>query len=204
MQTMSSAAAKEAMLGHFREHQAVVVRSLDLLREPIGRAGDALLKALSNRRKILAFGNGGSAAQASHLAGELLGRYSFNRQPFPAVTLCCDPAVVTCISNDFGYSELFSRQVEALADAGDVMVAFTTSGKSDNVLRALKAAQARAAFTIALTGAAGLSDANADIVVSVPSTSTAHIQEIHLIAVHIWCRYIDQTIGQRIDPTPIT
>jgi D-sedoheptulose 7-phosphate isomerase len=200
---MSNAGANEAMLGHFREHQAVVIGSLDLLLEPIERAGDALIEALSKGRKIIAFGNGGSAAQASHLAGELLGRYSFNRQPFPAVTLCCDPGVVTCIANDFGYSELFSRQVEALANSGDVVVAFTSSGKSDNVLRALKAARARAAFTIALTGAAGLSEANADIVVSVPSSATAHIQELHLIAVHIWCRFIDQAIGQRTDPAPI-
>jgi len=200
---MSNAGAKEVMLGHFREHQAVVIGSLDLLREPIERAGDALIEALSKGRKIIAFGNGGSAAQASHLAGELLGRYSFSRRPFPAVTLCCDPGVVTCIANDFGYSELFSRQVEALANTGDVVIAFTTSGTSENVLRALKSAQARAAFTIALTGAAGLSEANADIVVSVPSTSTAHIQELHLIVVHIWCRYIDQTIGQPTDPAPV-
>jgi phosphoheptose isomerase len=188
-----------ANLAHFRDHQALVTRSLEVLGDPIATASEALVDALSKGRKVIAFGNGGSAALASHMAGELLGRYSVNRPALPAIALCCDPSVVTCIANDFGYGELFSRQVTAIANQGDVVVALTTSGQSENVVQGLKSAQERAAFTIALTGAKGLTDAAADIVVRVPSTVTALIQEVHLIVMHIWCFHVDQKLGSRID-----
>ncbi len=196
MQEPNAPDAAELIRKHFREHQAVVARSLELLEEPIGFASAALIAGLSAGHKIIAFGNGGSAVEASHLAGELLGRYSFNRQPFPALALASDPGVVTCISNDFGYPEVFSRQLEALAQAGDVAVAFTTSGKSENVLRGLRTAHDRGATTIALTGVAGLADGTADIQIAVPSKATSHIQEIHLIVLHIWCAAIDQALGR--------
>lgn len=190
----------ELIQHHFREHQAVVARSLELLEEPVGVASTALIAALSAGHKIIAFGNGGSAAEASHLAGELLGRYSLNRQPLPALALTGDPGVVTCISNDFGYGDVFSRQLDALAQAGDVAVAFTTSGKSENVLRGLRSAHARGATTIALTGIAGLAaGGTADILIAVPSKATAHIQEIHLIVLHIWCGAIDLALGRQTD-----
>lgn len=196
MQEPNGLGAAEKIHRHFREHQAVVARSLALLEEPMVAASAALIAALSAGHKILAFGNGGSAVEASHLAGELLGRYSFNREPFPAIALASDPGVVTCIANDFGYPEVFSRQLEALAQAGDVAVAFTTSGKSENVLRGLRTAQRRGARSIALTGVAGLANGSADIQIAVPSEATAHIQEVHLIILHIWCAAIDQALGR--------
>jgi D-sedoheptulose 7-phosphate isomerase len=199
MQEPNAAGAAELIQQHFREHQAVVARSLELLQEPIGFASAALIAALSGGHKVIAFGNGGSAVEASHLAGELLGRYNFNRQPFPALALAGDSGVVTCISNDFGYPELFSRQLEAFAQAGDVAVAFTTSGKSENVLRALGTAHDRGAATIALTGVAGLAGAAADIQIAVPSKATSHIQEIHLMVLHIWCAAIDRALGRPTD-----
>ena len=199
MQEPNAPGAAEQIQRHFREHQAVVARSLALLEEPIVVASAALIAALSAGHKILAFGNGGSAVEASHLAGELLGRYSFNRQPFPAIALASDSGVVTCIANDFGYPEVFSRQLEALAQVGDVAVAFTTSGKSENVLRGLRTAQRRGATSIALTGVAGLADGTADIQIAVPSEATAHIQEVHLIILHIWCAAIDQALGRGTD-----
>ncbi len=199
MQEPNAPGAAELVQHHFREHRAVVARSFELLEEPIGLASAALIAGLSAGHKIIAFGNGGSAVEASHLAGELLGRYCFDRQPFPALALAGDPGVVTCISNDFGYPELFSRQLDALAQAGDVAVAFTTSGKSENVLRGLRTAHGRGATTIALTGVAGLADGTADIQLAVPSKATSHIQEIHLMVVHIWCAAIDQALGRRTD-----
>jgi D-sedoheptulose 7-phosphate isomerase len=199
MQEPNAPGAAELIQHHFREHQDVVARSLELLEDPIGLASAALLAALSTGHKVIAFGNGGSAVEASHLAGELLGRYNFNRQPFPALALAGDSSVVTCISNDFGYLEVFSRQLEALAQAGDVAVAFTTSGRSENVLKGLRTAHDRGATTIALTGVTGLADASADIQIAVPSKATCHIQEIHLMVLHIWCAAIDQALGRPTD-----
>ncbi len=204
MQVPNAPGADELVQSHFREHQTVVARSLERLQEPIRSGSAALIAALRAGHKIMAFGNGGSAVEASHLAGELLGRYSLDRRPLPALALPSDPGVVTCIANDFGYPEVFSRQLEALAQAGDVAVAFTTSGRSENVLRGLCSARARGATTIALTGMAGLAVGTADIQIAVPSNATSHIQEIHLIVLHIWCAAIDLHLGRHADRWSIT
>jgi D-sedoheptulose 7-phosphate isomerase len=155
-----------------------------------------MVEALKNGNKIIVFGNGGSAAQASHLVGELLGRFSATRQPFPAIALASDSGTVTCIGNDFGFDALFERQVQALASPGDVAIGFTTSGRSENVRRGLAKAGERSAVTVAVTGAAGLVDGTADHVLAVPSNSTAHIQEVHLMLLHVWCIYIDGELGE--------
>ena len=114
---------------HFAANKKVVERSAESLRAVAEDVARALVKALSEGRKVIAFGNGGSAAQASHFVGELLGRFKETRQPFPAIALASDGGTVTCISNDFGYEELFGRQIEALAQAGDICFGFTTSGR---------------------------------------------------------------------------
>jgi D-sedoheptulose 7-phosphate isomerase len=165
------------------------------LHDEIVATAGLFVTALGSGHKVVAFGNGGSATQASHFAGELLGRYNKNRRPLPAIALTCDPGVVTCISNDFGYASLFERQIAALVEAGDVAVGFTTSGTSENVLRGLAMARARKAHTITLTGATGLGRDGSEFVVAVPSTSTAHIQEVHLVLIHIWCEFIDQKLS---------
>jgi D-sedoheptulose 7-phosphate isomerase len=180
---------------HFKNHRQVVEESLVALEEKARDAATAIVDTLKNDRKVIAFGNGGSATQASHLVGELLGRFSMTRQPFPAIALASDSGTVTCISNDFSFDVLFERQIHALAQPGDIAIGFTTSGKSENVRRGLVAANERGANTIAVTGAAGLIGATADHVVAVPSDSTAHIQEVHLMLLHIWCIYIDEILG---------
>ncbi|HEV7905124.1 MAG TPA: SIS domain-containing protein [Pyrinomonadaceae bacterium] len=181
---------------HFASHQRVIDECVAQLAEPAEEVARVLIRALGAGRKVIAFGNGGSAAQASHLVGELLGRFNATRQPFPAIALASDAGTVTCIANDFGYDVLFERQVRALAEPGDVAFGFTTSGRSENVRRGLEEAQKRGAVTIAVVGAAGLVGGTADHVLSVPSDQTAHVQEVHLMLLHVWCIYIDEALGQ--------
>lgn len=184
--------AADRIVDRFLAHQEVVRLSIADLGAMADDVGHAVVDALQRGGKVLAFGNGGSATQASHLAGELIGRFARTRRPLPAIALPADLGAVTCIANDFGYDALFERQIEALASAGDVAVGFTTSGRSENVLRGLAAATRRGAMTVALTGAGGLAGATADYVVRVPSTSTADIQEVHLMLLHAWCTMIDE------------
>ena len=187
--------SQSSLQHYFEAHQKVVSDSLAALAPAIAASADAMASALVAGRKVIAFGNGGSATQASHLVGELLGRFKLNRRPLPAVALACDPAAVTCIANDFGYETLFERQVEAFTQPGDIAIGLTTSGKSENVLRGLAAGGKGGAVTIALTGAAGLAEgAGADYVLAVPSKITAHIQELHLMILHLWCVTVDEAV----------
>lgn len=179
---------------YFTEHLRVVEESLAALQPASDAAADAIIASLGRGGKVLAFGNGGSATQASHFVEELIGRFKETRRPLPAISLVGDSGVVTCIANDFGYGALFERQVEALASMGDAVVGITTSGRSENVLRGLSAAKARGATTIALCGRAGLQEGGADHVVAVPSDEGAHIQEVHLMLIHLWCIAVDATI----------
>lgn len=153
------------------------------------------MRAIGAGHKVLCFGNGGSATQASHMAGELIGRFKETRRPYPALALGGDVGSVTCIANDFGYGALYERQVEGLAVPGDVAIGLTTSGTSENVVRGLRMAAQKGAVTIALTGERGLVGASADFVIAVPSQVTAHIQEVHLMVLHAWCIQIDAALG---------
>ena len=184
---------------HFESNREVVARSAELLSGPAEGVARALVEALGAGHKVVAFGNGGSAAQASHLVGELLGRFKMTRQPFPAVALASDAGTVTCITNDFSYEVLFERQAEALARAGDIAFGFTTSGRSENVRRGLEMARRKGAVTVAVTGAAGLVGGEADHVLAVPSDVTAHVQEVHLMLLHVWCIYVDEKLGRAQD-----
>lgn len=177
---------------HFALHEQVVSAAATELEPAATAAGEAIVAALREGHKVLAFGNGGSASQASHLAGELIGRFEKTRRPYPAVALASDPGSVTCIANDFGYAAVFERQVAALAARGDIAVGLTTSGTSENVLRGLAAARAAGAVTIALTGRDGLRGGQLpDHVLRVPSANTAAIQEVHIMLIHAWCGMID-------------
>lgn len=180
---------------HFREHQKVIEACIASLQPASDAASSALVSCIGRGGKILAFGNGGSATQASHLVEELIGRFKETRKPLPAISLVGDSGVVTCIANDFGYGALFERQVEGLAQRGDAVVGITTSGRSENVLRGLKAAREKGAITIALCGRQGLKDGDADHVVAVPSDEGAYIQEVHLMLLHVWCIAIDSAIA---------
>ena len=178
---------------HFSEH-AKLVEACSALQKPSDAAVATIISSLKSGGKVLAFGNGGSATQASHLVEELIGRFKETRRPLAAVSLVADSGVVTCIANDFGYAALFERQLEALATKGDVAVGITTSGKSENVLRGLAAAKKKGALTIALCGPKGLHGASADHVIAVPSDNGAYIQEVHLMLLHVWCIAVDAAI----------
>lgn len=179
---------------HFKGHQQVIEAALVSLQPSCDAASDAIISAIARGGKILAFGNGGSATQANHLVEELIGRYKETRRPLPAVSLVGDSGVITCIANDFGYGALFERQVEGLASMGDAVVGITTSGKSENVIRGLKAAKDKGGVTIALCGRNGIDGFTPDHVVAVPSDNGAYIQEVHLMVIHLWCIAVDATI----------
>ena len=179
---------------HFSEHRNVVDACIASLQPASDAAAEAIISSFGRGGKVLAFGNGGSATQASHFVEELIGRFKETRKPLPAISLVGDAGVVTCIANDFGYGALFERQVEALATTRDVVVGITTSGRSENVLRGLRAAKGKGAVTIALCGKHGLKDAEADHIVAVPSEEGAYIQEVHLMLLHIWCIAVDAAV----------
>ena len=181
----------QSVAEYFESHRRVADDSVKPLAVPIGQAAEAIVTALRSGGKVICFGNGGSATQASHMAAELIGRFKSNRRPLPAISLASDAGAVTCISNDFGYEVLFERQITALANRGDIALGLTTSGVSENVLRALSVAKKRGAVTIALCGEQGLARGDADHLLSVPSGSTAHIQEVHLMILHLFCAAVE-------------
>ena len=159
----------------------------------IQQSGQMICDALTSGRKILLCGNGGSAADAQHIAAELVGCYEKQRRSWPAIALTTDTSALTAVSNDFGYEEVFARQILGLAQPGDVLVAISTSGKSKNVLRAVEAAKEVGCKTIALTGeTAEPLRSLCDFAVAVPSTRTARIQEVHITVGHLWCEMVDQ------------
>ncbi len=186
---------KPTFADYIRSVQEVAAKSGGALEAIAESAGGAIIESLERGGKVICFGNGGSADQASHLAGELVGRFRANRKSLPAISLVSDAATITCIGNDFGYSAVFSRQMEAFAQPGDIAIGLTTSGKSENVIKALAVASERGAATVALTGAAGLIGGKADYLLAVPSSDTAHIQEVHLMLLHAWCIAIDEAFA---------
>ncbi len=164
----------------------------EALAEGIVQAARLIAQTYAEGGVVYAFGNGGSAADAQHLVGELIGRYHRDRRPLAAVTLSADPSTVTCIGNDYGYAEIFARQVQGLATSRDTVVGITTSGRSPNVVAGLKAAQAAGARTVALTGGSGGDVvALADVSLVVPSSETPRIQECHTTAIHALSELIE-------------
>jgi D-sedoheptulose 7-phosphate isomerase len=161
----------------------------------IGRVADAMANALQDGRKILLCGNGGSAADAQHIAGELLSRFESDRMPLPAVALTTDTSVLTAIGNDYGYEQVFERQVRGLGVKGDVLIAISTSGRSANILRALDAARERGVVTIGFTGSKGGDmPARCDVLLCAPSDKTPVIQQVHITAAHIVCGIVERRL----------
>lgn len=150
--------------------------------------------ALRRGNKILFCGNGGSAADAQHLAAELVGRFGREREALPGLALSVDTSILTAIGNDYGYDQVFARQVAAYGHSGDVLVGITTSGRSLNVLGALEVARQMKLSTIALTGSGGLAKDVADYVLSVPSSATPRIQEAHITVGHIICELVEEDL----------
>ena len=162
---------------------------------PTLAAAQAIADALTSGRKLLVFGNGGSAADAQHLSAELVGRFQKERAGLPAIALTVDTSVLTSVANDYSYTQVFVRQVEALGQPGDVAFGISTSGESPNVLLALLAARARGMKTIALTGRDGGSiGAAVEIHVNVPDQSAARVQEVHRTILHVMCEVIESDL----------
>jgi D-sedoheptulose 7-phosphate isomerase len=186
---------KKLIKKHISEHR-VTLDSIADLDESIEKVADLLIQCLKNDGTIFWCGNGGSASDSQHLAGELVGRFVGERRPLKSIALTADSAVMTCIINDYGYEHIFSRQVEALGSEGDVLVGITTSGNSQNVLHAFKVAEQKGMTTIGLLGKGGgkaTSMVKQSIVVS--SNSTARIQEMHILIGHILCDLIEEGLS---------
>ena len=182
-----------------RAHLAALTQALADLDGEVGRLeswGSHLAGVLVGGGRLLAAGNGGSAAQAQHLTSELVGRYRDERTPFSAIALHAEASAMTAVANDYGYAEVFARQVRAHGRPGDVLVGLSTSGRSPNVLAAVAAARAAGLTTWALTGAApNPLAARVDDAVCVPATATATVQEIHQVVVHLVCAAVDVAVG---------
>ena len=164
------------------------------------QAAAACIESLREGGKILLAGNGGSAADAQHIAGEFVSRFAFDRPGLPAIALTTDTSILTAIGNDYGYEKLFARQVQALGQKGDVFIGYSTSGKSPNVLLAFKEARARGMVCIGLTGnRGGPMQALCDHLLEVPSADTPKIQEGHLVLGHILCGLVEQALTKAHD-----
>jgi D-sedoheptulose 7-phosphate isomerase len=186
---------KQRILEQFQESAELNLQAAAELTQPIAEAIELMFAALSNGNRILACGNGGSAAHCQHFAALLIGRFERERLPLPAIALSTDASVLTAIGNDYGFSEIFSKQVQALGQAGDVLLAISAVGDSVNVLAAVEAALERDMRVVALTGKDDgalirlLTDA--DVSLCVPHQRTARIQETHLLIIHCLCDGID-------------
>jgi D-sedoheptulose 7-phosphate isomerase len=178
------------------EHQRVLQKLVEESEDVLSRLADVFVTAFRRGNKLLFCGNGGSAADAQHIAAEFINRFRFDRDPLPAIALTTDSSVLTCIGNDSSFGEVFAKQVKALANEGDVVVGISTSGKSANVLQALEVARAKKAITIGFTGEAGRDRmaAYCDHVLAAPSRDTARIQEVHEFALHGIAALVEKTM----------
>ncbi len=183
---------------NFEESIAVKRRTLDSAGAAIARAADIVTDCLLDGRKVLACGNGGSAADTQHFASEMLNRYETERPGLPAVALTTDASTLTSVANDDHFDQVFSRQIEALGQPGDVLLAITTSGNSRNLLRAVQAAHERDMSVIALSGRDGGTLATLleerDVEIRVPGISTARVQETHILVIHCLCDLVDRKL----------
>lgn len=176
----------------FAEHGELLAQMPELL-PAADEAARLIVAAYEHGGRVISFGNGGSAADAQHITGELVGRFKRERRPLAAIALSVDPSVVTCIANDYSFEDVFARQVQAHAHDGDVAIGYTTSGRSENVVRALRAARDAGAKTILFAGGDGLPAAeHADVALVVPSGSTARVQEMHLLLMHVIVDRVDE------------
>ena len=178
----------------FNQHIETAQKTLKCISAPLETAVKFCINGLSNGGKILIFGNGGSAADAQHIAAELVGRYKVERKGLPVIALTTDTSVLTSIGNDYGYHRVFDRQVEALANKGDVVIGISTSGSSANVISALKIAKDLGCKTIGFSGnGGGKMNAVCDINLIVPTEDTPRIQEMHILIGHTLCHLIEES-----------
>lgn len=190
--------AIEKINHYFSESIQTKIESADTLPALIAEAGNYLIQCLVSNNKILCCGNGGSASDSAHFSSELLNRYKNERPSLPAISLTTDTATITAIANDYEYNEVFAKQIRALGHQDDVLLAITTSGNSENIIRAVMTAKEQNMKVIALTGKDGGALAskldNNDIEIRVPSHVTSHIQETHIVIIHLLCDIIDSSL----------
>lgn len=183
---------------HFSESIQTKITAADVLGPVIAQASEIMVRGLLEGRKILACGNGGSAADAQHFAAELINRYEMERPSLPAIALTTDTSAITSIANDYNYNEIFAKQIRGLGQAGDILLAISTSGNSGSVLQAIEAAHDRDMVVVALTGREGGAMAarlnSHDVEIRVQAQVTARIQETHLLIIHCLCDLIDQQL----------
>jgi D-sedoheptulose 7-phosphate isomerase len=181
----------------FSEHAKVSIETMKSVSRPIEMAAKLCIESLEKGNKILLFGNGGSAADAQHIAAELIGRYKTERNGLSAIALTTDSSAITSIANDYGYLKVFDRQIEALARKGDIVIGISTGGSSSNVISALKIANALECKTIGLCGKGGGEFKDlCDVNIIVPSDDTPRIQEMHILIGHTICHLIDYAFDQ--------
>ena len=191
--TKSKTSTDQLLVKSLREHLQTLQSLLETSLADIESSGQLICSTLTSGNKILICGNGGSAADAQHIAAELVGRYEQERRSYPAVALTTDTSALTALSNDFGYAEVFARQIAGLGVRGDVLIAISTSGKSANVLKAAEKARELGCHVIGLTGETKDPLASlCDICIAVPAKRTSRVQEAHITIGHLWCEMVDQ------------
>ena len=194
---MSAEADRDRIAAIVEESIAVKRRVLQQETETLAAIAEVWTTALRGGGKILLCGNGGSAADSQHIAGELVGRFLLERQGLPAIALTPDTSILTALGNDYGYQRVFARQIEALGRPGDVLVGISTSGRSPNVLQAIEAARAREMATVGFTGAHGAAlKAEVDLCFCAPSSETPRIQEAHILAGHAICEVVELALAE--------
>lgn len=189
---------KESVARILKEGADLRLKIGDTMAGEIVVAARSIADAFKGGGKVLLFGNGGSAADAQHIAAEFMNRFLIERPPLPAIALTTDTSILTSVSNDYGYEEVFSKQVKALGKKGDIAIGISTSGSSSNVLKALRVAKKMGMTTIALSGDGGKMGSLADILLAVPSKSTPRIQEAHIAIGHILCELTDALLFREV------
>jgi len=191
---LRSSMSKKAVVTQQIRESASLCANLAGQADTVVLVAEQMTKAFRQGKKVLLFGNGGSAADAEHIACELAGKFTLFRDPLPAIALTTNTSSLTAIGNDFGYEEVFARQLRGLVARGDVVIGLSTSGASPNVIRAIEEANRRGAITVAFTGAKGKLKESARHVLSIPSTNTPRIQEAHMLAGHIICGLVEKSL----------
>jgi D-sedoheptulose 7-phosphate isomerase len=188
--------SKDIIKNEILESVKIIEKSLDSI-DIIDEIIKKIITCLKNGRKIVVFGNGGSAADSQHIAAELIGRFQKERKSIPAISLTTDSSIITSIANDYSYDEVFSRQCESIVLEGDVVIGISTSGNSKNVEKGIKMSKSKGAITIGLLGNGGGNIKKiVDISLEAPSTNTAKIQEIHRVVYHIICKRVEEEIAK--------
>ena len=188
---------KNVIHSEFESHLETIQKVMETMNEPLQKASLLAIEALKNGKKVILFGNGGSAADAQHIAAELTGRYKTERRGLPGLALTTDTSALTAIGNDYGYDRVFDRQVESLAQEGDILIGISTSGNSKNVINAFKIGQEIGCTIIGLSGRdGGKMNEYCDVNLVVPSNNTPRIQEMHILFGHTICQLIDNAFDE--------